>query len=125
MLSKHEEQAERRDVLENEKRLRASTLSQFAQSEANTPRGRFAAHEQSRVIGTEAIPKYPAAFLQHDPVPQEPALGYAIDALNPSDPEQSFSLSQDALETPSPSSQVVSPLTGEGLGFSQRAYRRF
>jgi hypothetical protein len=70
MLSRHEEQNDRLEVLENEKRLRASTLSQFAQSEAAEARGRFTAHEQSTVVGGSAIPKYPAAYLNHDPVPK-------------------------------------------------------
>jgi hypothetical protein len=131
MLSKHEEQAERRDVIENEKRLRASTLSQFAQSDADIDRGRFTVHEQSRVIGSSPSPasQYPAGpAWTTDPGSQciEPPLSpHDNPALEPSDPEQSFSLSQDALATPSPSSLQAPPLANEGLGFSQRAYRRF
>jgi hypothetical protein len=128
---------EKRDVLRNDLRVRergSTSSSGTSDTQGSTYLshthtdigGRFAAISSPHVVGTEAIPKYPAAFLNCDPVPQEPSLGYAIDALNPSDPEQSCSLSsQDAaLATPSPSSQAP-PLADEGLGFSQRAYRRF
>jgi hypothetical protein len=80
MLSKHEEQAERLDVLKNEARLRSSSSrahdgSTFLAHTHNDVGGRFAAISSPVVVGTEPIPKYPAAFLQHDPVPDEPALG--------------------------------------------------
>jgi hypothetical protein len=124
MLSKHEEQAERRDVLENEKRLRASTLSQFAQSEAAEARGRFTAHEQSTVVGATPLPKYPqlpasSPWAGPDLVPTEPPLGYAIDELSALEPS---SLPSPAQAPPNPSSQAP-PLADERLGFS--AYRRF
>ena len=78
-----EEQADRREYLENEKRLRGTTLSQFAQSDAAEDRGRFTAHEKSTVIGADATPKYPAAFQQRDPVPNEEPLGVDINAIEP------------------------------------------
>jgi hypothetical protein len=88
MLSKHEEQEERRQVLENDKALRGassqgSTFAQFAASEVGTPLGRFSAISNPVVVGSEPIPKYPAAFLQHDPVPTEPPLGVDINAMEP------------------------------------------
>jgi hypothetical protein len=88
MLSKQEEQQERLDVLRNDQRLRnpGSTFSQFAASEASTPLGRFSAISAPHVVGSESIPKYPAAFLQHDPVPTEPPLGYSIEAQEPLGP---------------------------------------
>jgi hypothetical protein len=153
MLSKHEEQAERLDVLENEKRLkRGSPLSKgtsarggstFLSHTHNDIGGRFAAISSPVVVGEKKIPQYPAAYLQHDPVPDEPSLGYRINDLNPTDPPAepsdlapavSPSVVQGSVElepssnpaqaTPSSSSQVP-PLANEELGFSQRAYRRF
>jgi hypothetical protein len=59
-LSRQEEQNDRLEVLENEKRLKGATLSQFAQADAAEARGRFTAHEQSKVIGSTLVPQYPA-----------------------------------------------------------------
>jgi hypothetical protein len=118
MLSKHEEQAERRDVIENEKRLRGSSSGQgstFLSHTHNDIGGRFAAISSPVVVGTESIPKYPAAFLNHDPVPQEPALGVDINEMEPCG--QPHELKASSL---GPSSEA--PLGAEGL--SSRAYRR-
>ncbi len=78
-------QAERRAELENDRRVRekGTTLHQFAQAEAAEARGRFSAHEQSTVTGAAELPKYPAAYLQHDPVPDEPSLGVDINKVEP------------------------------------------
>lgn len=126
MLSRQEEQSERREVLENDKRVREQG-STFLAHTHNGAGGRFAAISSPTVIGAEATPKYPQGPAWcADPGSQmlEPPLSpHDNPALEPSDPEQSFSLSQDALATLSPSSQVPPPLH-EGLGFSQRAYRR-
>jgi hypothetical protein len=77
------EQAERRETLQNDARVRqqqqGTTFSQFAQDEANEIGGRFGAHEKSVVVGSAPAPDYP-------PGPTwcagdqgvEPALGYAI-----------------------------------------------
>ena len=129
MINNDATMKEKRDVLRNEQR---TTLSQFAQAEAAEARGRFTAHERSTVVGASSVPKYPAAFLQYDPVPDEPALGVDINEMEPCG--QPHELKASALEpsclpspaqaTPSPSSQVVPPLH-EGLGFSSRTYRRF
>jgi hypothetical protein len=85
MLSRQEEQLERRDVLENEKRLRGSSSgasahqgSTFLQHTHNDVGGRFAAISSPTVVGEKAIPQYPAAFHQHDPVPDEPPLGLDV-----------------------------------------------
>jgi hypothetical protein len=63
MLSKQIEQADRLEVLENEKRLRnqGSTFSQFAESEASTPLGRFNAISNPTIIGSKPSPatQYP------------------------------------------------------------------
>jgi hypothetical protein len=131
MLSKHEEQAERLEVLENEKRLRATTLSQFAQSEADIDRGRFTAHERSTVVGATPIPKYEGApNWAHDPVPTENPLGYSINEMDTTG--QPYELRASSLEpsslspaqgnSPNPAPPQT-PLTA-GLGFSSRTYRR-
>ena len=127
MLSKHEEQAERRDVLENEKRLRASTLSQFAQADAAEARGRFTAHEQSKVIGSTLVPQYPAgpAWCDADQG-LEPPLGYAIDAQEPLEPSclpspaQGNSGDPDAPSTPPSPSRSMSSSAGR-----RPSFRRF
>jgi hypothetical protein len=136
-LSRQEEQQDRLDVLRNEQRLRnpGTTLNQFAESEANIDRGRFAAHEQSRVIGSEPLPRYPqlpasSPWAGPDLVPTEPPLGYAIDELVPLEPSPSpaqepLGRLSHAAEVPSSSSQALPPLHGELGSFSSRTYRRF
>jgi len=98
MLENQIDQHERRAVMQNEQRVReeqqrvfaqdqslpkeATTMHQFAQADAETPRGRFSAVEAQVVVGANPIPNYPAAaHHQADPVGQEPPLGYAIDEL--------------------------------------------
>jgi len=129
---------EKRDVLRNDRRVRergstsgtsAQEGSTFLAHTHNDFGGRFAAISSPVVVGSEAIPKYPAAFLNHDPVPTEPALGVDINALEPCGEPHELKATLGPSEhsdqaTPNPSSQVP-PLAAEGLGFSQRAYRRF
>jgi hypothetical protein len=135
MLSKQAEQLERREVLENDLREQCSSFSQFAQSEAAEARGRFTAHEKSTVIGSTPTPAsaYPAAFLQHDPVPDEPALGVDVNALEPTGEPHELKARPAPLEPsclPSPAQALPSrsqapPLANERLGsFSFRTYRR-
>jgi hypothetical protein len=86
MLSRQEELVERREVLENEKRLQGSSSGQgstFLQHTHNDVGGRFAAISSPVVVGTKQIPQYPAAFFQRDPVPDEPALGIDINEMPP------------------------------------------
>jgi hypothetical protein len=137
MLSKHEEQAERLDVLENEKRLkRGSSLSRgtsdiqgstYLGHTHNDVGGRFSAISNPTVIGATAVPNYPAASAwSADPGSQmlEPPLSpYDNPALEPPPSDLGPSVSP-AKATPNPSSQAP-PLADEGLGSSQRAYRRF
>jgi hypothetical protein len=87
MLSRQEEQEERRQVVQNQRRLReqGSTFSRFAQADADQRRGRFDAHEKSTMIGSEPLPRYPqlpasSPWAGPDLVPTEPPLGYCIDA---------------------------------------------
>jgi hypothetical protein len=104
MLSKHEEQSERMEILRNEKRLRnqGSTFSQLAESDATTPLGRFSAISSPHVVGSESIPKYPAAFLQHDPVPDEPKLGIDINEMPTCGEPHEIRASLASLEPASP-----------------------
>jgi hypothetical protein len=149
MLSKHEEQLERRETLENDRRVReqGTTFTRFAQSEAAESRGRFTAHDTSTVIGGTPTPAsaYPAAFLNHDPVPDEPPLGVDINEMptcgEPHELAASISRplgpSMQAKATPNPAAPhdasphappSSSALVGgrvAGLGsFSSRTYRR-
>jgi len=120
MLSRQQEAAERLEVIENEKRLRGSTLSQFATSEAETPRGRFAAISSPRIVGSTPIPKYEGApNWANCPVPTEPPLGFDNPAADPSSTE--VALPRE--ETPDPErSQASSPLARSGSG---SLFRRF
>src|SRR5215472_13995550 len=82
MLSSQEEQAERRRVFAQDQSLRGTTFHQHAQADADTPRGRFTAHERSTVVGAQPTINYPAAAAhQADPCGIEPPLGYRIDAM--------------------------------------------
>jgi hypothetical protein len=82
--SGHKEQAERKEVLENDRKVReqATTMHQFAISEASEPRGRFSATNKETVVGSMPVVNYPAApNWSPDPVPPEPALGFEIDTV--------------------------------------------
>lgn len=129
MLSAQIEMEEKREVLANERRLReqGSTLSQFAQSEAAEARGRFTAHEQSTVVGASSVPKYPAAYLQHDPVPTEPSLGVDINEMEPTGQPHELRASIASLEPSVSSAQATPSASGAQAGaegFSSRTYRR-
>ena len=100
MLEKQIDQAERRAVMRNEQRVRegrvfapdqslpreATTFHQFAQADAEIPRGRFTAHERSSVTGATPAPSYPPASAWcADPGSQllEPPLGLENPAFDP------------------------------------------
>jgi hypothetical protein len=62
----------------------SSTYYQHAVNDASIPLGRFSAISNATVVGSKEFVGYPAASAhQHDPCGPEPALGYAIDALDP------------------------------------------
>src|SRR5689334_435662 len=86
MLSGQEEQAERLDVLKNDARVRGSTFSQFAESDADTDRGRFTSHERSTVIGSSPTPasQYPAGpAWSAVELPPEPSLSASVNDMQP------------------------------------------
>jgi hypothetical protein len=111
MLSKHEDRIERERVLRNDARVReqqgrvfaedqslppqATTMHQFAVTDAEMPLGRFSAISNATVVGSTAIPQYPQASapFQCDPVGDEPPLGLENPAF---EPEPSISSPGDA-----------------------------
>jgi hypothetical protein len=95
LLSKQEEELERREVLGNDRRVReqqSSTFHQHAQAQADEiNQGRFAATGVPNVIGAKPTPasQYPAASSAHQTeLPPEPPLGYPIGQM-PSTPPAS------------------------------------
>ena len=114
-----------------QQREQGASFHQFAEADATIPLGRFTQVNAATVIGSTALPQYPAAAAhQRDPVPKEEPLGYRIDDLNPSDPVELSSFTQQ--ETPNPASAVAPSASldveqrGAGLGpLSRRAFRRF
>ena len=139
MLSRQEEDRDRREVLRNDLRVRqqeprmfaqdqslpnqATTFHQFAQADANVPRDRYAGVNAAHVVGStpDIAGDYPAGSAWcADPGSQlvEPPLGYEIDRM----PEL------EALSPASPSPQATGP-TSDGdahspllhLGEGQRA----
>jgi hypothetical protein len=104
--SEADEQRERREVLENDRRVReqqkGSTYFQHAVAEADEPRGRFQnSSGTTTVIGRDGPPAYPtlpasSPWAGEDPVGMEPPLGYAVDEMVP-------------LETPSAVSASAEP----------------
>jgi hypothetical protein len=83
MLSRQEEQSERREVLENDKRVREQG-STFLAHTHNGAGGRFAAISSPTVIGAEATPKYPQGPAWcADQTGIEPPLNYSVNALEP------------------------------------------
>jgi hypothetical protein len=99
MLSKDEEQRDRRETLQNDVWVRTqtsaskgSTFRDHAEAEANQARGRYSAELAQTVVGSEPIPKYPTLpsgpWSGEDLVGQEPSLGYSVDEMSRSRPEQ-------------------------------------
>jgi hypothetical protein len=92
-------QREKRETFRQDLSLRkqsaqseASTFSTFAQSEMEQTRSRFNAEQEQIVVGRDPIPKYPALssgpWSGQDPVPDEEPLGYSVDEMSRSRPEQ-------------------------------------
>jgi hypothetical protein len=138
MLSSQEEQAERRRVLaqdasvRQQQREQGASFHQFAEADAAIPLGRFTQDNAATVIGSTALPQYPAAAAhQHDPVPIKPPTGYRIDAMPEHEPLEQFSSFLPAQATDPTSEDAPSPIplsdvqrTGVG-SLSNKAYRRF
>jgi hypothetical protein len=97
MTTTHQdEQRERRETLENDRRVQkaehdrrnASTYATFAEAFADEDRqGRFKAVNKTTVVGTDAIAKYPEqppnSPFHHDRVPDEPPLGFSVEDHEP------------------------------------------
>jgi hypothetical protein len=132
MLSSQLDQADRKEVLENDRRLRQQQEqgSTFLEHTHNEAGGRYAAISSPQIVGsTTPIPKYEGApNWAHDPSGIEPSLGYRID-----NSELTPSAEPPAAPTPDPGheehtsvSDVATPLAAKrlGLGLSSRTYRR-
>jgi hypothetical protein len=82
-------QQEKREVLRNDQRVReGATYHSVAQASIDDERGgRYAISDtEQTIIGSSPIayPQQPATSPWHrDPVPDEPPLGYEIDAMEP------------------------------------------
>jgi hypothetical protein len=140
MLSRQEEMRERHETLQNDLSVQrqqqrereerrgtfapdqslpnqGTTFHQHALADAETPRGRFTAHERSTVVGAQPTIDYPAASPhQADPCGPERPLGYRIDALS-DDP--GLPPAQGVGPAPDAPSSLSSPLVVErGAGLS-------
>jgi hypothetical protein len=136
MINNDATMKEKRDILRNDLRNQGTTFSQFAESDASTPLGRFNAISSPHAVESQAIPKYPAAYHQYDPVPDEPPLGIAINEapLCGEPHERSVPLEQNAVSpaqgTSGDPSTAPSPLASSRSMSSEvgspsfRTYRR-
>jgi hypothetical protein len=110
MLSSQEEQIERARTLENDRKVREQGGTFLSHTHSDLG-GRYALVSPQTIVGADPIPNYPAAAAhQHDPVPQEPPLGYRID--NPSDPVEAPSFTQQATGPTSPPSPLGQRVVG-------------
>ena len=125
MTSKADEQRERERVLHNDELVReqAGTFMSHTHSDVG---GRFSAVGAQTVVGAEPITNYPAAAAhQRDPVPDEPPLGYRIDAMPEQEPSTVLSspcpveVTDDPADAPSGGSLVEQ--TYGGLVSNERA----
>ena len=113
MLSRQEEMLERRRTLENERRIREQTGTYLSHTHSDLG-GRYAQIQPENVVGQSAVPQYPAASSSWQiQLPDEPPLGYRIDDLNPSDPVEPSSFTQQATGEPADATveRVGSPLS--------------
>ena len=111
MLSKQEEEQERREVLENDQRVReqqqaqGGTFYQHGLAQADEiNQGRFAAVGAPTVVGSKPNPstQYPAASAAHQTeLPPEQPLGFSIDDM-------------PGLENPTGGSSVSAPVATGG-----------
>jgi hypothetical protein len=111
VLSKQEEMRERHETLRNDlsvqrkvREQQGTTMHAFAQADAETPHGRFSQINTATAIGSNAgiASAYPACSpALAVQLPPEPPLGYRIDDLNPSDPVETSSCTQ---QEPGPTS---------------------
>jgi hypothetical protein len=91
MLSKDEDQRERREVLENERRLRSQrdreASTYLAHTHLDDEGGRFSVINSATIVGREPFPKYPeqpsTSPWHHDPVPDELPLGFSVNDMVP------------------------------------------
>ena len=83
------EQAERREVLRNDQRVREQGATYFSHTHSDLG-GRFAlAQDREQIVGESPAPQYPALpasspWAGPDLVGPEPPLGYSVNALEPS-----------------------------------------
>jgi hypothetical protein len=119
MLSRQEEDRERRETLRNDLKVRRQEEQGSAYIDHYTQDmgGRFASVGAATVVGADPIPNYPAAAAhQHDPCGPEPSLGYRID--DPSDPVEASFFTQQATgepaDAPPLAERVGSPLSHGG-----------
>jgi hypothetical protein len=101
MLSRQEEEQERRETLENDLKVlreRGSTFHQHGLAQADEiNQGRFAATGAPRVVGSTPTPasQYPAASAAHQTeLPPEQPLGFAIDQMPSDEPSAGLSAVQ-------------------------------
>jgi hypothetical protein len=95
MLSRQEEEQERRATLENDLKVleqqRGTTFHQHAVAEASIETGRFTAVNAAHVVGSQPAVRYPAASAAHQTeLPPEPPLGFSVNSLEPSAVSMSF-----------------------------------
>ena len=116
-------QADRLATHRNDERLRpGGTYHEIAASEADVARGRFTAHERSRVTGSSG-PAYPQLHetspWHHDPLPAEPPLGFSVEDQAPVgeafEVERSLGEIRDGVGPPLTPSLPSSP-GGEAIG---------
>jgi hypothetical protein len=89
MTTEAEEQAERREVLRNDQRVREQGSTYYGHTHSDLG-GRFAlAQGREQIIGESPTPIYPALpasspWAGPDLVGKEPPVGYSVNALEPS-----------------------------------------
>ena len=121
MLSRQEEELERRETLRNDASVReqaehrrvyapdqslpkqSSTYHQHAITDADIPRGRFSAIANAQVVGATAVPSYPAC---------SPALAVQLPDEPPLSPDENFAFEPSAVLMTSVE-QLHNPASGE------------
>jgi hypothetical protein len=115
MLSSQEEQHERRETLENDRKIREQTGTFLSHTHIDDAGGRFVAVNAATIVGQTPAPNYPAASPSWQiQLPDEPPLGFDNPALDetstsPASVEatggaESAPLSPSSVERPAPPS---------------------
>jgi hypothetical protein len=122
--TKQDEDRDKLDTFQNDLKVRqqqeqtSTNLDHALAAAADISGGRFGVTGVPNVIGSAAIPQYPAASSAHQTeLPPEPALGYSVDQVEPIEPSMAVPpVVEDRGPAEAPSSEVPPSMSENAAG---------